>query len=322
MSQPQSPRIGVFFAVEPELRTPADEIRSIVDLAQTVEDLGFHSLWVASRHLSPTYAAIGSPLVLLAAAAAKTTRLVLGTSIVSLPMENEIRIAEDFGVLDAIASGRARLGVGSGDDPLGFKAFGLSFDERQGRMSAMLPKLLEILDSGVPLEEARLPLVPSARSNGKVFIGAQSARGAAWAGSLGVGLLQGRSEPKTPDPTASQARAAEAYREVFPEGEVITARNVWLGSIEDPLFAAGVRRHSEYLVSRRREPLPENIEEAARKMHVTFGSAAGQVMSSVLASVSPIKPNELLLTVDAGGLPAAEREKRLIEIGAVLQSAN
>lgn len=299
--------IGIFLPVEPEERSPVDEFRSIIDLSRECEDLGFNSIWVASRHFSPEYAAVPSPLVLLAAIAAVTRRICLGTSVVSLPLENPIRLAEDFAVLDSIAGGRARLGVGSGDDKPAFEIFDVDFHARQGLASERLPKLLELLD-GAPVDGRMLfPAVAQARS--KVALGAQSARGAAWAASLGIGLLQGRSEPNSVTPTASQVRAADAYRQIHAQGRITTARNVWIGSKDEPLLEAAIARNDRYLRSRGRDPLPAGLEAVLQKMHMAVGSA-DQVVATVIAEVSAIAPDELVLAIDPGGLPAAERLER------------
>ena len=301
--------IGVFVAAEPHERGPAEDLQEFVDLAQAVEELGYKSLWTASRHFSPGYAAIPSPLVVFAAVAERTSTLVFGPSVVTLPLENPYRVAEDFAVLDALSGGRARLGVGSGDDPPAFEAMGVPFDERAGLLSSQLPLLLEILQGGDA--GAGMTLYPAvADALDKVALGAQSARGAAWAASMGIGLLQGRSEPNSWDPTMSQGRAAEAYRAVHPGGRVVTARNAWVGNLQDPELLDGIRRYDEFMKSRGRPGMPEDTDEAIRKMNISAGPA-DRLARELAASVASIAPDELVVTVDPGGLEASDRLKRL-----------
>ena len=301
-------QIGVFLPMEPAGRDARQQYAHVVETAVLAEELGYHSLWIASRHLSDEYASVPSPLVLLAAAAARTHKIAIGTSVVTLPLENSVKLAEDFATLDALAVGRARLGIGSGDDEPAFKALGVPFDSRQEINSTQLPVLLDILESG---EVEGLPLHPAVeQGRSKVFLAAQSGRGAAWAGSLGVGLMQGRSEPKAYEPTASQARAAEAYRKLNPSGTVVTARNVWIGSPNDALFDEACARHDAYLRSRGREPLPDDKKEVIRKLNVVFGEPEA-IARELKARLAPIAPDLLLLTVDPGGLNIDEIEKRL-----------
>lgn len=303
--------VGVFLAMEPHERSAQEDYAELIDLAQQCEELGFSSLWLASRHFSPQYAAVGSPLVLLAAAAARTKRIKLGTCVVTLPLEKTERIAEDFATLDAISGGRGRLGVGSGDDPPSFKALGVDFDSRAGTLSQLLPGLLDVL-GGADLGGVTL-YPPVADGASKVALGAQSARGASWAASQGVGLLQGRSEPNSLDPTVSQVRAAGAYREVNPNGRVATARNAWVGTLEDAELMEGLRRYDQAMKARGRAGLPENPKDALAKMNVIAGSPES-LAKHLRALVSDIKPDELLLTPDPGGLEASDRMKRLTRL--------
>lgn len=300
--------IGVFLPLEPLTRSASDEYRGVVECAEACEGLGYHSLWIASRHFSPEYAAAPSPLLVLAAAAERTNRIELGTAVISLPLENPIRLAEDFATLDAVAQGRAHLGVGSGDDPLAFRNFGVDFGGRQQSNSELLPRLIEMLEGSL-----LYPEVTGARS--KVFLGAQSVRGAVFAGSLRVGLLQGRAEPRFDDPTNSQARAAQEYRRVHPQGRVVTARNAWVGKPDDPVLLDGLARHSAYLVSRGRDPLPDDRTAALQKMHITCG-APEQMAAELTRRTRAIDPNELLITVDPGGLSLDDRLARLTQMAA------
>ena len=57
-----------------------------------------------------------NPQLLLAAAAQRTHRLLLGSSVSLVPMHHPIRIAEDFAVLDLLSDGRVNFGAGRGID--------------------------------------------------------------------------------------------------------------------------------------------------------------------------------------------------------------
>jgi alkanesulfonate monooxygenase SsuD/methylene tetrahydromethanopterin reductase-like flavin-dependent oxidoreductase (luciferase family) len=301
--------IGVFLAAEPHDRGPAEDLHEMIDLAQAVEELGYRSLYTASRHFSSGYAAVPSPLVLFAAVAERTKTLEFGPSVVTLPLENIHRLAEDFATLDAISGGRAILGLGSGDDPPAFEAMGVNFDERAGMLSQTIGKFLDILQGG-DLGAGMTLYPPIEHPLDKVALGAQSARGAAWAASLGIGLQQGRSEPKSWDPTVSQVRAAEAYRRVHPTGRISTARNAWIGSPDDPELWEGIRRHDAFLKSRGLPGMPDDPKEALRKLNVRTGTPEG-LAAELRAYVSDINPDELLITPDPGGLEASDRLKRL-----------
>ncbi len=91
---------------------PHDEsIRHSVALAERCEALGYERFWVSEHHNIP--AIVGSaPEVLMAAVAARTTRIRIGSAGVMLPHYAPYKVAEQFRVLDALAPGRIDLGVG------------------------------------------------------------------------------------------------------------------------------------------------------------------------------------------------------------------
>src|SRR6516225_9261051 len=64
------------------------------------------------------------------AVAARTTRIRLGTGIVTLPLELPVRLAEDGAVLDLMCGGRLEVGIGPGGNLSAHDAFGLDSTER------------------------------------------------------------------------------------------------------------------------------------------------------------------------------------------------
>jgi len=94
-----------------EGRDEGHALRDTVELAQHCESLGYERFWVSEHHGLPTI--VGSaPEVLMAAIAARTTRIRIGSAGVMLPHYAALKVAEQFRVLDALAPGRIDLGVG------------------------------------------------------------------------------------------------------------------------------------------------------------------------------------------------------------------
>ena len=88
-----------------------EAIRDTLDLAQHCERLGYERFWLSEHHSLPTI--IGSaPEVLMAAIAARTQRIRIGSAGVMLPHYSALKVAEQFRVLEALAPGRIDLGVG------------------------------------------------------------------------------------------------------------------------------------------------------------------------------------------------------------------
>ncbi len=92
-------------------RTEDAAIRQTLSLAQHAESLGFHRFWVSEHHGHPSI--VGSaPEILMAAVAATTSRIRIGSAGVMLPHYAPLKVAEQFRVLEALAPGRIDLGVG------------------------------------------------------------------------------------------------------------------------------------------------------------------------------------------------------------------
>ncbi len=86
-------------------------IRDTLALAEHAEALGYHRFWLSEHHGLPTI--VGSaPEVLMAAVAARTRRIRIGSAGVMLPHYSALKVAEQFRVLEALAPGRIDLGVG------------------------------------------------------------------------------------------------------------------------------------------------------------------------------------------------------------------
>lgn len=88
-----------------------EAIRNTVALAEHCEALGYQRFWLSEHHSLPTI--VGSaPEVLMAAIAARTARIRIGSAGIMLPHYSAFKVAEQFRVLDALAPGRIDLGVG------------------------------------------------------------------------------------------------------------------------------------------------------------------------------------------------------------------
>lgn len=86
-------------------------IRDTLDLASHCEALGYRRFWLSEHHSLPTI--VGSaPEILMAAIAARTRHIRIGSAGVMLPHYSALKVAEQFRVLDALAPGRIDLGVG------------------------------------------------------------------------------------------------------------------------------------------------------------------------------------------------------------------
>jgi alkanesulfonate monooxygenase SsuD/methylene tetrahydromethanopterin reductase-like flavin-dependent oxidoreductase (luciferase family) len=109
--------------------------------AELAEELGYHSIWLPENHFDPG-GSCPSPLLLLAAAAARTSRLRIGTTSYLLPVRHPVQVAEDVAVLDRLSGGRVVFGIGRGFRPALFRTFGVPASEKRDRFEAALRTLL------------------------------------------------------------------------------------------------------------------------------------------------------------------------------------
>jgi len=100
-------------------------IRETLALARHCETLGYHRYWVSEHHNSDSIVGT-APEVLMAAIAATTSRIRVGSAGVMLPHYSALKVAEQFRVLEAIAPGRIDLGLGRAPGSDRLTAFALN----------------------------------------------------------------------------------------------------------------------------------------------------------------------------------------------------
>ena len=106
-------------------RTPAESIQETLALAQLCETLGYTRYWLAEHHNSASQAGT-APEILIAAIAATTQTIRVGSAGVMLPHYSALKVAEQFRVLEAIAPGRIDMGLGRAPGSDGRTAYALN----------------------------------------------------------------------------------------------------------------------------------------------------------------------------------------------------
>ena len=134
-------------------RDEAESIRETLALARLCDALGYHRYWVSEHHNSASIVGT-APEVLMAAIAATTTRIRVGSAGVMLPHYSALKVAEQFRVLEAIAPGRIDLGVGRapGSDRLTAYALNPDADAAAEQFPRQILDLSHWLE-GKPLED-------------------------------------------------------------------------------------------------------------------------------------------------------------------------
>jgi probable F420-dependent oxidoreductase len=122
----------------PMLRQPdePDPFQQSFELARIAEEAGFDTITLGHHHFMPGNAS--DPLTFLAAVAARTDRVRIGTGIFQLAIHNPVRVAEQVASIDQLSGGRISLGVGTGWWPLEYQVHGSDYRERGARMEEAL----------------------------------------------------------------------------------------------------------------------------------------------------------------------------------------
>src|SRR5256712_3703586 len=90
------------------------DMTAVRQVAERAEALGFRDLWVTENTLDHVFCC--DPVVVLTYAAALTTKIRLGASVVVLAIHSPLMVAHQWACLDYVSNGRAILGVGLGRD--------------------------------------------------------------------------------------------------------------------------------------------------------------------------------------------------------------
>jgi probable F420-dependent oxidoreductase len=136
----------------------------VATVAKAIEDSGLDSAWCADHVVVPRDDGDGYPyaerlpfseeegilegLTVLAFAAAVTTRIRLGTSVLVLPMRQTVLTAKVVATVDVLSGGRVVLGVGSGWWKAEFEALGATFERRGKHLDEQIQALRELWRGG------------------------------------------------------------------------------------------------------------------------------------------------------------------------------
>lgn len=236
----QAKRLG-FFTRLLDQASAAERYRLAAQQIIHAERCGFDSAWVAQHHFDESDGGLPAPLVFLATLATQTSRIRLGTGVITLPLEHPVRVAEDVAVLDLLLGGRLEVGVGAGSSPSSFAAFGHDSARRSAIFADHLRTLLDALN-GEPIAGSANRLYPDAgRLVDHVWRATFSADGGRSAGLAGHGLMLSRAQPRRAEaPTASladlQHPIIDAYLAALPPGRtprIVASRSLFVADSRD-----------------------------------------------------------------------------------------
>lgn len=195
-AQSQGLKFGVFLPPQNKVGlNPSLAIRRTIQLAEHLDQLGFDEIWFGEHH-SGGAEIVASPELIIAAAAERTTRIKLGTGVISLPYHGPFQVAERIVQLSHMTQGRVMFGAGPGQLPTDARMFGMDATQLRPRMEESLAVILRLLagetvtakSDWFTYDEAVLQLLPFGNLEISV-VGTVSPSGPKLAGRYGLGLL-------------------------------------------------------------------------------------------------------------------------------------
>jgi alkanesulfonate monooxygenase SsuD/methylene tetrahydromethanopterin reductase-like flavin-dependent oxidoreductase (luciferase family) len=190
--------INVLTTYFPDVDPPYDVYyRQILEQIELAEELGWECFMFNEHHFLGYGGLVANPSVLLAAAAARTSKIRLGPCIAILPLRHPLNSAEDYAMVDAISGGRLEFGIGSGNTEMDYKVFGVTRENDRQRLREAIDVILKVWGNervshkGEFWEFDELTLYPRPiqQPHPPIWVAGTSDNGLGWAGRQGYHIM-------------------------------------------------------------------------------------------------------------------------------------
>lgn len=298
-------RLGFFTRILDDV-SAGERYRLASQQIEHAERHGFDSAWIAQHHFHADEGGLPAPAVFLANVAARTSTIRLGTGVITLSMENAIRVAEDTAVLDLLANGRLEVGFGTGGTRESFQAFGVDPDQR-GEVYAANLKIVRDGWAGREVGSGKqiYPTAPHLLDH--TWLATFSAFGARLAGETGDGLMLSRTQPRPADnPQASlsdiQNPIIDAYLAALPEGRtprIFGSRSLFVAEDRKRALAlaeAGLSRVAEKFAALGHRIPGKSVEDLIRALDSHVGTP-DEVIASLKQDSALARSTDLVFQV-------------------------
>jgi probable F420-dependent oxidoreductase len=244
-----------------------DPFRQTFELAAVAEEEGFDTVTIGHHHFMAGN--LADPLTFLAAVAARTSTIRVGTGIFQLPVHNPVRVAEQVATIDQLSGGRISLGVGLGWWPLEYQVHGSDFRQRGARMEEAL-RILRLVwteeDTSFDgrfwsFPELTVHPRPVQRPHPPLWVAGVAPAAVDRAARLGDAWLWGPVQS-----LAAGLRCLDVYRPACAAlgkpAEFVLRRYAWVGADDDQVRREVLPRYVDGLMAHWRESVEEAEEKA------------------------------------------------------------
>ncbi|WP_159500795.1 LLM class flavin-dependent oxidoreductase [Microbacterium sp. 18062] len=306
-----------------ETVSPSQRLHQLIEQAEVADEAGL-SVFAVGEHHRPDFA-VSAPAVVLAAMAARTSRIRLSSAVTVLSSDDPVRVFQQFSTLDNISDGRAEMIVGRGSYTESFPLFGYDLASYGDLFEEKLDLLARIQDSDPvtwsgdlrpPLHEASIAPRPyeGRRIPLWVAVGGTPAsviRAATRGLPMALGILGGRVDGFTPFVDAYRAAGEEHgfssdTLRVSVNGPGFVAKTSQAAlDISYPYFAAGMKenfhqRGQGHLMPRRA------YEASASEMGALFIGSPQQIIDKILLQHEAYGHERYIMQLGFGNSPQKE----------------
>jgi alkanesulfonate monooxygenase SsuD/methylene tetrahydromethanopterin reductase-like flavin-dependent oxidoreductase (luciferase family) len=127
-------RFGVLYNIDYHEEVHGSATRyygAILDQVVRLEELGYDAVWFGEHHYAGY--SFGAPATIAVAAAARTSRIRVGTGVSLVPLHHPLRLAEEYAMVDVLSGGRLEYGIGRGFLKSAYDLFGVDTEESTRR---------------------------------------------------------------------------------------------------------------------------------------------------------------------------------------------
>src|ERR1700675_1877801 len=210
-------KVGVLqFFSWPERRVPLSTVYArALDRIAIMDQSGYDAVWLAEHHFS-SFSVCPSVHMMGMLAAARTTRLRIGTGVSLAPFYHPLRLAEEVALLDVLSGGRVNWGAGRGFARVEFENFGVPPEESTSRfretveivLRAWTQEKLSFAGAHYRFDGVEVLPKPMQQPHPPVWMAASSEGAIDWAAGRGFSILMGAH-----DSHRDIARKRRAYAE-------------------------------------------------------------------------------------------------------------
>lgn len=171
--------------------------QQILDQIQLAEELGWECFWFTEHHFQVYGGPVPNPAMMMCAAAARTSKIHLGSAVSVLPLHHPIQVAEDYAMVDVMSNGRLEFGIGLGNTPGDARIYGTPWEDRRARYEEAAEVIVNAWSNQRfshrgelwHFENVALYPRPVQVPHPPVWVAGASAEGLGWAGRRGFNIM-------------------------------------------------------------------------------------------------------------------------------------